>query len=368
MEKLKRIVLLVCVMLVFSFVLFTTESQACTGILTKTQDNNYIYARTMEFASGFMPHNLIAVPRNYKYVGQTPSGQPGLPWQTKYGFVGFNPLGQPYVDDGLNEQGLICGGFFFTGCAQYENVAAVDYPNTISNSELPSWLLGTCASVAEVRAKLPTVHVAGVIQPAVGYCPPLHFLVADKSGDAAVIEYLNGQLNIYDNQTNTLTNNPNYIWQTTNLRNYIGLRPENNPAVTINGNQFAQFGQGSGAVGLPGDFTSPSRFIRASLLANWTFQGKNIEEGIVNAFHIMNHFDIPPGAVRGMEGKTVVFDATQWTCAADMTNDRYYFNTLSDRGIRVIDLKKLDLNATKIKTILDIQKPGKVEDVSGQLK
>ena len=310
----KHIVFFTVVAFLFILILTATNAFACTGIQIKTQDGNYIFARTMEFADSFMPHDLIAVPRNYKYVGQTPTGKPGMSWQVKYGFVGFAPSGEKLVDDGLNKKGLHVGSFFFPGYAQLENVAEADYPSTISGLEVASWILATCSSVAEVREQLPKIHVAPVVFAALGYAPPFHLFISDKSGDAAVVEYLAGKLNIYDNKVNVITNSPDYIWQTTNLRNYIGIKAENNPAITINGNQFAQFGQGSGAIGLPGDFTPPSRFVRAAFLVNSAIQGKNIDEGIAVAFHILDQFDIPLGAVKGEQNGVTIYDTTQWTC------------------------------------------------------
>jgi choloylglycine hydrolase len=203
-----------------------------------------------------------------------------------------------------------------------------------------------------------------------GIIPPLHLIVSDKTGDAAIIEYVAGKLNIYDNKVNVITNSPVYEWHTENIRNFIALKPENNPAIKINGYEIAQFGQGSGLIGLPGDFSSPSRFVRAAYLVSSAFQGKNVDEGVGVAFHIMNHFDIPLGAVRGMEGSTPVYDTAQWTSAADLTNGRYFYHTYTDRTVRMIDLNKLDLNAPNIKTIglKEIQRPSTIEDVSDQLK
>ncbi len=356
--------------IVFLASVLTTSAEACTGIQIKTQDNNYIFARSMEFADSFMPHDLIAVPRNYKFVGQTPTGKPGMPWQVKYGFVGFAPSGEKLIDDGLNEKGLHVGGFFFPGYAQYENVAEADYPSTISCLEVASWVLANCSSVAEAREQLPKIHVSSVAATELGYSPPLHMFISDKSGDAAIVEYVAGKLNIYDNKVNVITNSPDYIWQTANLRNYIGIEAANKPAITINGNQFAQFGQGSGAIGLPGDFTPPSRFVRAVFLVNTALQGKNIDEGIAVAFHILNQFDIPLGAVKGEQDGVTTYDTTQWTCASDLTNSRYFYHTYNDRSVRMIDLKELDLNAADVKVVKvkDVQKPGQVKDVSAELK
>ena len=366
----KRIVFFALAVFLFLFVLISTNALACTGIQIKTQDGNYIFARTLEFADSFMPHDLIAVPRNYEYVGQTPTGKPGMRWKVKYGFVGFAPSGEKLVDDGLNEKGLHVGGFFFPGYAQYENVSETDYHTTISSLEVSFWILATCSSVEEVRRQLPKIHVCPVVLSSLGYPPPLHMFISDKTGDAAIIEYTAGKLHIYDNKVNVITNSPDYIWHTTNLRNYIGLKAENNPAITINGNQFAQFGQGSGAIGLPGDFTPPSRFVRAAFLVNSTLPGKNIDEGIVVAFHILDQFDIPLGVIKGEQNGVITYDTTQWTCASDLTNSRYFYHTYNDRSGRMIDLKELGLNAPDIKILKgkDLQRPGKVKDVSAELK
>jgi len=356
--------------LLFCSVLLSVESYACTGIRIKTEDGNFIHGRTMEFAASFSPHSLIAVPRGKKYSGLTPTGKPGMPWETKYAFVGFNPIPAMFVDDGLSEKGLYVAGFFFAGYAQYEEVTEADYPTTISCIELASWILGNCANVAEVREQLPKIHVCGTVFQGMGIVPPLHCIVSDKTGDAAIIEYVAGKLNIYDNKVNVITNSPTYDWHIENIRNYIALKPENNPAIKINGYEFAQFGQGSGLIGLPGDFSSPSRFVRATYLVYSAFQGKNVDEAIGIAFHIMNHFDIPLGAVRGMEGTTPVYDTAQWTSAADLTNGRYFYHTYTDRTVRMIDLKKLDLNAPNVKNIglKEIQRPSTIEDVTDQLK
>ena len=368
MKQHVRFTLIALIVLLSAAVFALTQANACTGIITKTQDNNYIMGRSMEFASDFISHHLIFVPRNFKYTGQTPSGKPGMPWMTIYAHVGFSPSTLPIVDDGINEKGLYCGGFFHPGYAKYETVVEKDFPKTISSDDIGSWILSTCATASEVRERLPKIHVCGVVNPQLGYVAPMHCLVIDKTGDAVIIEYLEGKLVMYDNKANVITNSPVYTWHIENLRNYIALKPDNAATIKINGNDFVQFGQGSGAIGLPGDFTPPSRFVRAAFLARSVFQGKNVDEGIGMAFHIMNQFDIPLGAVRGMQGNKPANDTTQWTSVSDLTNARYFYHTYNDRSVRVIDFKKLDLNASTVKSIEDIQQPGKITDVSGQLK
>jgi len=367
MEKRTMIRLAVSAALVFSFVSASIPGHACTGIRLETKDGNFIFARTMEFGSDLIPFDLIVVPRNHAYQGKTPSGKPGLAWKTKYAHVGFDPFGMSIVLDGLNEKGLACGSFYFLGYAKFQNAAEADLPRTVSSYQLISWILSTCARVSEVREQMPKIHVCNVKIPNFGPVP-IHYMVADETGDAIIIEYVDGRLNIHDNAVNAITNSPDYPWHLTNLRNYISLKAINNPAVRIDGTEFAQLGQGSGAFGLPGDFTPASRFVRAVFFARTAYEGKDVDEGIGIAFHILNQFDIPKGSIRDVQGNKTVSDTTQWTSASDLTNRRYFYHTYHDRSIRMVDFKDVDEKAGKIKIIKDVQKPGKIQNVSGQLK
>ncbi len=368
MKKCKCVSFIVSAVLILSFVLTLTECRACTGIRLETKDGNHILARTLEFGAAFMPFDMIFVPRNHEYTGQTPSGKPGLKWETKYAHVGFNPVGQTVVSDGLNEMGLACGAFYIPGYVEYQKPTEDDYSRTVSCVDLSSWMLSTCASVSEVREQLPKILVCGVKIPSLDSIPPLHYIVADETGDTIIIEYTDEKLKIYDNKVNVITNSPTYPWHVTNQNNYFGLKATNNPAIKINNNEFTQFGQGSGAIGLPGNFTPPSRFVQAAFFVRTAFQGKDPDEGINIAFHILNQFDIPKGSIRGEEEGKMVADTTQWTSASDLKNRRYYFHTYSDRTVRMIDLNELDLNAKETKLYTDVQKPGQAINFSDKFK
>lgn len=353
--------------LVVVSVLTGGESPACTGIRLKTTDGAVISARTMEFGAELVSFDLIAVPRNHAYQGHTPSQAPGMPWKVLYAHVGFAPFGLPLVADGLNEKGLACGAFYFPGYAKFEEVAEADYPQTISCLDLTAWILGTCATVAEVRERLPKIRVCGAVLGAWGIIPPLHYVVTDATGASIVIEYVDGKLTIYTNKLGVITNSPTYGWHMTNLRNYIGLRAVNDPAIDLDGLQLEPFGQGSGGFGLPGDFTPPSRFVRAAFLVQETYPAKDAEEGIATAFRILNQFDIPQGVIRNVQGGKVIADTTQWTSAADLKNRKYYFHTYANRAVRMVDLNKLDLTAASIKS-LKVNGSGEIEDLSAELR
>jgi choloylglycine hydrolase len=139
----------------------------------------------------------------------------------------------------------------------------------------------------------------------------------------------------------------------TNLRNYIKLSPTIAPPMKLDGLTLASFGQGSGMLGMPGDFTPPSRFVRAVAFSQAAEPASNGEEAVLQAFHILNNFDIPRGAVRDVQKDphgNAVCEETQWTCACDLKAKRFYFRTYDNSQIRMIDLTAMDPNAAEIVT------------------
>ncbi len=132
---------------------------------------------------------------------------------------------------------------------------------------------------------------------------------------------------------------------------YVALNPNNIPPVSIFGQTFKQLGQGSGMLGLPGDFTPPSRFVRAAVFSATAIPEKNAEKGIQQVFHILNNFDIPVGAAREVKNGVIYSDYTMLTVARDSKNLRYFYNTYNDQTLRMIDLSRFDFNAKSIKKI-----------------
>jgi choloylglycine hydrolase len=131
--------------------------------------------------------------------------------------------------------------------------------------------------------------------------------------------------------------------------------------------QRRQFGHGTGLLGLPGDFTPPSRFVRALTFKQAALPAATAEECVQQAFHLLNQFDIPLGAVRAHENGKPICEFTNWTTAADMQHGRYYFHTFQSRRIRVVDLSKIDVAAKGVKTI-PMREAEVIEDVTGRAK
>jgi choloylglycine hydrolase len=327
-----------------------TCASACTGIRIKPRDGSVICARTLEFGID-LKSNIIIIPRHKEFVGTAPGDKPGLKWTTKYGSVGTNAFGLPMIADGLNEKGLGVGIFYFPGYAKYQTVADSERSQALAPQELPAFLLGTCSTVKAAVEAAKRLKVGEAVFKEFGFVPPVHYVLHDASGECVVLEYVDGQLKIHDNPLGIVTNSPTFDWHVTNLRNYVNMSVLNVPQVELSGLKLSAFGQGSGLLGLPGDFTPPSRFIRAACFSQSALPVSTAHDGVLQAFHILNQFDIPKGSARDSEHGKEVSDYTLWTSVSDLTNLRYHFRTFQDSRIRMVDLKKANLDAKDVMTI-----------------
>ncbi len=337
-------------------------ARACTGITIKPKDGSFVFARTLEFAVD-LKSNVLLVPRGKEYVGTAPGNKPGFRWKCKYGSVGANAFDLPVTVDGLNEQGLHVGLFYFPGFAKYQDVKATETGKALAPWELGSFLLGTCADLKEAVTAAKSVLVGDVVQKDMGFVPEVHYIVTDASGNSVVLEFIGGELRVHADPLGVLTNSPTFDWHMTNLSNYVTLSSNNIPSVDLAGKKIRSLGQGSGMLGLPGDFTPPSRFVRAVAFSTTAEPVATAKEGVLQAFHILNQFDIPKGAARGVEDGHQVADYTEWTSAADLTNRRYYFRTFENSRIRMVDLKSVNFDSTDLRTI-SMQGGEQIEDVS----
>ncbi len=325
-------------------------AQACTGIRLIAADGSVVHARTLEFGVDLMSE-IIMVPRGYARTGTTPDGQEGLKWTSKYASVGMNGAGQPLMFDGLNERGLAAGLFYFPTSAGYMPYTAADASKTIAPWELGSWILENFASVDEVKANIGNIVVPSVVFSSWGFAPEVHFIVHDTSGKSIVIEYVGGKLNVHDNQLGVVTNSPSFDWHMTNLRNYVNFSMNNLPPVQLGPVKLLPTGQGSGMLGLPGDFTPPSRFVRAVAFSQSVFKPKTGTDAILSAFHVLNQFDIPKGSTRDGEKDSngnIQADYTLWTSASDLNARRYHFRTYDNSQIRSLDLMNMNVDAKDI--------------------
>ena len=335
-----------------AFLFSQSVAYACTGIMLKNKDNTFVSGRTVEFGT-YIESSIAVIPRQYSFVGQTPMGD-GMKYTGKYAAVGVMAFKDLSLLDGINEKGLAVGAFYFPTFANYTQETAANQSKALSPGDFPNWLLTQFASVAEVRQAIENNEA--VITPTVmagwgSVPPPFHYVVYDKTGASIAIEPLNGKLVVSDNPLGVFTNSPTFDWHMTNLRNYISLTARNIPQITVDGQTFQEFGQGNGMTGLPGDFSPPSRFVRAAIFKLTAVPSKNADAGIEQVFHILNNFDIPMGIARAKENGVEAIDYTLLTIARDPQGLRYYYKSYDDQTLRMVDLNKFDLNAKDVKIV-----------------
>ena len=319
-------------------------ANACTGITLKAKDGTNIVARTIEWGGSDLNSQYVVVPRGYAQQSLTPDGGKGMAFTAQYGYVGLAVEQKEFVAEGLNEKGLPAGLFYFPHYGKYEDFNPSDRASSIADLQLVSWILGSCQNVEEVKQAIASVHVVGVDPRA----STVHWRFTDPSGRQLVLEIIDGKTIFYENTLGVLTNSPDFQWQLTNLNNYVNLYPGTAPAQQLGSLPLASFGAGSGFLGIPGDVTPPSRFVRAAFYQATTPQAPTATETVAQCFHILNNFDIPIGIeTKAGETPADIPSATQWTSATDMANRVIYYRTMHDSNIRCIDLKTIDFSRVK---------------------
>jgi choloylglycine hydrolase len=344
---------------------------ACTGITLTARDGAVVYGRTVEWGAFDLHSRLIIIPRGIEMSSSTPDGKPGVKWTTKYGVAGIDAVNKDVVVDGMNERGLAVGVFYLPGFTKYQEYLPARAAESLGPLEVAAFVLTQSATVDEARAALGKVRVVPVVEPALGFPAPVHFMVTEPSGRSIVIEYLNGSMTVFDNPLGVITNAPSYDWHMTNLRNYINLSPIALPGVKVENLDFKPLGAGSGMIGLPGDFTPPSRFVRAVAFAKTARPTADAEETLYEVFRILDSFNLPLGAAEGSDAgsasKTAgMRSSTIWTVAQDTENRVLYYHTQHNRRVRSVDLKAIDFSGSKriLHAPLDKEKRQDIEDAT----
>jgi choloylglycine hydrolase len=358
-----------------SFSLFFTTlnapAQACTGIALKAADGAVVYGRTMEWGTFDIKSNVLLIPRGQEFTSTMPDGKQGLTWKGKYGIAAIDGFEtNAAIMDGMNEKGLAAGLFYHPGFASYQPYIPEEADRSLSPVVVAAFILSQFSTVDEVKAAMKNVRVVAVTEPVLGFPPPVHFIVTEPSGKAIVIEFTKGEIAIHDDPLNVLTNAPNFDWHLTNLRNYINLSPVALPGKEITALDFKPLGGGSGMIGLPGDNTPPSRFIRA---VAWTQTARKTADGpetIYEQFRILDNFNVPLGASEGSSdpahSTAGMRSSTQWTTAWDLKNRVLYYHTQNNRRVRRLDVASIDFGALKtmVRIPLDKQKTQDIEDIT----
>lgn len=318
-------------------------AQACTGISFTAKDGSYVQARTIEWARGPLESDYVIIPRGQRLVSDTPEGEGnGLAFTARYGVVGLSVVRKEYIAEGVNEAGLSAGLFFFPVYGAYQAYDASQRAATLADMQVVQWMLSQFASVEEVMAHIGEARIAGLVPEAV-----VHWRIGDASGRQVVMEIVDGQPHFYENKVGVLTNAPGFKWHLTNLKNYVNLYAGDAPERQLAGITLRPLGGGSGTLGLPGDVTPPSRFVRAAFYCATAPQQPTAFRTVTQCFQLLNNFDIPVGIDHDSQEVPDIPSATQWTSAIDLTHRKVYYRTAYNSTIRCISLEEIDFGKVK---------------------
>ena len=175
----------------------------------------------------------------------------------------------------------------------------------------------------------------------------VHYRIGDKTGRQVVLEFVDGKPHFYENTVGVITNSPGFPWHLANLNNYVNLFPGSAPNQLLGTQALSPFGGNSGMLGLPGDATPPSRFVRAAFFRNTAPMRPDAFSTVTQCFHILNNFDIPIGIEHKAGEGPDIPSATQWTSAIDLTGGKVYYKTSYNNNIRCIDVRSIDFDKVK---------------------
>ena len=307
----------------------------CTA-MTFNADSFY-FGRTLDYDVSFN-NQIIILPRNYN-LNFTNS----LSVKTHSAIMGngITVDGYPLLFEGVNESGLCVAALNFSANAVYDKPQ--DNKENIASFEFITYILSTCISVSGAHTKLLGVNITDKAFSEKLPPSPLHFIIADKK-DCITVESTKDGLKIYENPVGVMTNDPPFDVQLFALNNYTNLSCYNPQNKVFVGFEAKCFSRGMGALGLPGDYSSPSRFIRTAFIKNHlSFKDDNVAQ----FFKALDSVTVPSGIVITENGKE---QETQYTCCIDASRLLYYYVTKENRQISAVALQSENLDGENMIT------------------
>lgn len=312
----------------------------CTAIRFTSSSGALYFGRNLDWTQGYGERVVVTPP-----AARVPAAfdRPGDPARG-HAVIGMGIVasGVPLYFDCGNDAGLAVAGLNFPQSARYAPKPLPDSVN-VSAYELPYWIARNFSSVAEVREALAWVNV--VAKPVSDQLPVahLHWLVADATG-SIVVECMEGGLHVWENDVDVLTNEPDFGWQRTNLRNYLTLGEKDPEATRWGATELVPFGSGMGMHGIPGDYSGPSRFVRAAFVnTHYPVQGDE-RANVTRLFRTLGSVAVPDGCARTADG---VFERTLYTSCFSAASLTYYHAAYDDLSVSSYPLASFDLTGTE---------------------
>ena len=308
----------------------------CTAATYKTKD--LYFGRTLDYEFSY-GDEITITPRNYEL-----NFRMRKKIENHYAMIGMaHVVGDyPLYYDAINEKGLGIAGLNFVGNAYYND--CVEGKDNIAQFELIPWILCQCETVKEVRELLKNINITNEPYSEKFPLAQLHWIIADKN-EAITVESMKDGLKVYDNPVGVLTNNPPFDKQIFELNKYINLSPKSPQNNFSNKLNMEYYSRGMGAIGLPGDLSSQSRFVRVSFVKMNSVSGDDEKSSVSQFFHILNSVDQQRGCCDVGDGK---YEITIYTSCCNASKGIYYYTTYNNHQITGVNMFKENLDGNKI--------------------
>lgn len=316
----------------------------CTAITFRTRD--HYFGRNLDFEHGF-GEAVVITPRNYPFAFRK-----SAPMLSHYAIIGMAVVdkGYPLYFDGTNEKGLSMAGLYFPENAVYLPEKPGAY--NITPFEFIPWILGDCQNISQAKDKLSNLNLIDIPYSKEYPLSPLHWIIADKDA-SLVVEPTDDGIKIYENPIGVLTNNPPFDFQLHNLTQYLNITREEAVSRFAPNYALTPYSRGMGGIGLPGDHSSPSRFVRAAFVKLNSVCRDTEAASICQFFHILGSVVQQEGCVRVGNA----FEKTIYTSCCNTDKGIYYYTTYANSQITGISMRNSNLDSTKVEVFPLITQP-----------
>ena len=304
----------------------------CTAVTYKTKD--FYFGRTLDYEFSYAEEVTIT-PRNFP-----------LPFrgmgtvENHFAMIGMAHVVEDYplYYDAVNEKGLAMAGLNFVGYADYKE--PIEGKDNISHFEFIPWIVSQCDSVQQARALIERINLTNVRFSGTLPVAQLHWIISDHH-EAITVESVKEGIRIYDNVPGVLTNNPPFDEQMFQLNNYMRLSPKDPENLFSSKLSLRPYSRGMGALGLPGDLSSQSRFVRASFVKMNSVSDATESESVNQFFHILGAVEQQRGCCEVGEGK---YEITIFSSCCNTDKGIYYYTTYDNHQITAVNMHKEKLD------------------------
>ena len=307
----------------------------CTAICYR--NNTSYFGRNLDLDRGY-GERVVITPRNFEIKMRCAESV-----KSHYAMIGMACVVDdfPLYFEATNEKGLSMAGLNFP-----ENAAYYDFTegkDNVTPFEFVPWVLGRCASIDEAKWLITKMNLVNIYFNDEHRLSPLHWMISDNDCSIAV-EPLRDGLKIYDDPFDVLTNNPPFDFHRINVSNYMGLSVGSAKPQFKENIPMKNYSLGMGAIGLPGDFSSASRFVRALFIKENSASENDEKSNVDQFFHILNSVAMPKGCVLAKQG----FEYTRYSSCCNVESGKYYYTTYNDFSIKTVDMHSIDLNSSEL--------------------